>query len=410
MNELVVTSFREYYRSIGIPLLRIREFEEREMAFLQFGEQMMIRHMAFREEEELKEYLAIKTPAHVYYSSAYYANPDDQNMNKKGWEGADLIFDIDADHIPTPCKNDHDTWVCLDCKTKGRGFPPEFCPNCGKKRLETRTWVCDKCLGTAKEEILKLMDEYLVPDFGVSLGDIEICFSGHRGYHLHIVSRVMRELTNDGRREIADYVRGIGIDYELQGFKAIGKREPLIGPSIRDRGWRGRVARALYSYLNKCDSKDLAPILGSKRVAENICRDKERILQDIAESPSWWGGMSKEAAERFGKIASIAVKDVTCNIDERVTIDVKRLIRYPNTLHGKSGLAARSLSYADLESFDPLRDAIAFKGGSIKVYVKDIPRIRLGEAELGPLEDKEVVVPKAMGIYLLCRGAAELRA
>jgi DNA primase small subunit len=169
------------------------------------------------------------------------------------------------------------------------------------------------------------------------------------------------------------------------------------------------VARALYSYLNRCDPKELAQILESKRVAGNICKGKERILRDLAESPSWWGGMSKEAVDRLNRIATVAIKEIVCNIDERVTIDTKRLIRYPNSLHGKSGLVARSLSYADLEAFNPLRDAVVFKGGTIKVYVKDIPRIRLGEEEIGPLKDAVVVVPKAIGIYLLCRGAAETR-
>ncbi len=145
MHELVVEEFRNYYGALKTPLLKVKEFRQRELAFLQFGEQMMIRHMAFRDEEEMKDYLVFKTPAHVYYSSAYYKSPNDQNMNKKGWMGADLVFDIDADHIPTPCKSDHDKWLCLDCKSEGRGFPPDSCPKCGKKRLETKTWVCEKC-------------------------------------------------------------------------------------------------------------------------------------------------------------------------------------------------------------------------------------------------------------------------
>jgi len=29
-------------------------------------------------------------------------------MENKGWIGADLIFDIDADHIETRCKTEHD--------------------------------------------------------------------------------------------------------------------------------------------------------------------------------------------------------------------------------------------------------------------------------------------------------------
>ncbi len=81
MHEVVVEEFRNYYDGLKTPLLRVKDFRKRELAFLQFGEQMMIRHMAFRDEEEMKGYLVYKTPAHVYYSSAYYSAPNDQNMN-----------------------------------------------------------------------------------------------------------------------------------------------------------------------------------------------------------------------------------------------------------------------------------------------------------------------------------------
>ncbi len=51
--------------------------------------------------------LAETVPSDVYHSCAYYENPD-FDMDKKGWIGADLVFDIDADHIPTTCNKIHD--------------------------------------------------------------------------------------------------------------------------------------------------------------------------------------------------------------------------------------------------------------------------------------------------------------
>jgi DNA primase small subunit len=183
----------------------------------------------------------------------------------------------------------------------------------------------------------------------------------------------------------------------------------LIGPSIDDAGWRGKIAREIFTYLERCDISEFNKIVGTKKVKITDESDRKRVLADIKNSRSWWGRLSPSDIKKLTTNALESIKDTVCYIDERVTIDTKRLIRYPNSLHGKSGLIARSLSYEELEAFDPLRDAVAFNGEPIKVYVKDIPRIRLGEEEIGPLKDTVVVVPKAIGIYLLCRGAAEPR-
>jgi DNA primase catalytic subunit len=155
----------------------------------------------------------------------------------------------------------------------------------------------------------------------------------------------------------------------------------------------------------------LKEVLAEPGVAKRICKEKDDILAKMSESPTWWGALRQHDVKRFNLIANAAIRDVACNIDERVTIDTKRLMRYPNTLHGKSGLKASKIAYRDLKRFDPLVDAVAFKGGSIKVYVRDIPRIRIGNDEIGPIKDGvEAEVSKALGIYLMCRGAAEPRA
>ena len=60
----------------------------------------MRRHKAFNSEGELKDYLASMPPAHAYHSAAYYQYPQAPTMLEKKWQGADLIFDLDADHLP----------------------------------------------------------------------------------------------------------------------------------------------------------------------------------------------------------------------------------------------------------------------------------------------------------------------
>jgi len=52
---------------------------------------------------------------------------------------------------------------------------------------------------------------------------------------------------------------------------------------------------------------------------------------------------------------------------------------------------------------------VAFASGSIKIYVKEIPRVRIGDCEVGPAKGTEMEVPMALGLYLICKGAADPR-
>jgi len=80
----------------------------------------------------------------------------------------------------------------------------------------------------------------------------------------------------------------------------------------------------------------------------------------------------------------------------------------PLTLHGKTGLKAIGVSSSYLERLDPLREAIAFNKGSLKVYVKEAHCFRLGEENYGPYREDTVELPMAAAVYLFCKRAAFL--
>src|SRR5437899_10359407 len=104
-------------------------------------------------------------------------------MEEKGWKGADLVFDIDADHLDTPCKPSHDSWKCKGCGTVGKGGAPKICPKCKNDRMDERTWLCEQCLQQAKEERKNLL-EMLYSDLGVELSNLRIFFPDHQEYHV----------------------------------------------------------------------------------------------------------------------------------------------------------------------------------------------------------------------------------
>ncbi|MCJ2534211.1 MAG: DNA primase catalytic subunit PriS, partial [Candidatus Thermoplasmatota archaeon] len=71
-----------------------------EFAFVLFGGKGMIRHTSFDKKKNLMRFLGERAPQHTYYSSAYYQTPDAPTMQEKNWMGAELIFDLDSDHLP----------------------------------------------------------------------------------------------------------------------------------------------------------------------------------------------------------------------------------------------------------------------------------------------------------------------
>ena len=93
----------------------------------------------------------------------------------------------------------------------GRGIIPEVCPCCEATKFETKTWPCELCIQSARDETAKLID-MLENDFGFSQDELHVYFSGHRGYHVHIENESVRSLDAMARKEIVDYVTGLGIN------------------------------------------------------------------------------------------------------------------------------------------------------------------------------------------------------
>ena len=48
-------------------------------------------------------------------------------------------------------------------------------------------------------------------DFGFSADELHVFFSGHRGYHVHVEDEAVRSLDAMARKEIVDYVTGLGL-------------------------------------------------------------------------------------------------------------------------------------------------------------------------------------------------------
>jgi DNA primase small subunit len=329
--------FEEYYSDNDIELPD--RFQNREFAFVPFEllpDFVMFRHISFRSYDEFRNYILTKIPAHIYYSSAYYERPDEDRMDRKGWIGAELIFDIDADHLPV--------------KT-----------------------TFENSLKIAKREVKKLMI-LLKRDFGVR--DAKIYFSGGRGYHVHVCDDEFLQLSSAERREIVDYL-------------SLNSPTIVVENSISNSNAARRVIKYIKQRLKK--SEDLLKKYRLKKDDVDVL-DRQRISR------------AKKIKRVIEELSGEAVENLRIYIDAPVTADVKRLIRMPGSLHGKTGL--KVVEVEDLQSFEPLRDAIAFGENLVKVRCLRKVRLKIGDIKLKLSSGETTKIPEYAAIFLLCRGDA----
>ena len=127
------------------PRLRTREW-----MFLDWGGKPPDRHRAFDTRAGTLAHIRRVAPHSCFYSTAYYEYPAARKMNEKGWNGADLIFDLDGDHLS--------------------GVDPFDFPS---------------MLDTIQGQAHRLWHDFLHPEFGFEEQYLQLTFSGHRGFHLH---------------------------------------------------------------------------------------------------------------------------------------------------------------------------------------------------------------------------------
>lgn len=381
--------FREYYLTASMDAPP--GMEAREWGFIFYDTPGMRRHRSFSSRKDLVDYIRSTVPAHVYHSAAYYLKPDAPTMKEKVWRGADLIFDLDADHL-------------AEYKGSGRREYGEM-------------------LERVKRETMKLL-EFLLSDFGFDEKRISVVFSGGRGYHIHVRDPSIMKLRSDARREIVDYLTGRGLEPErffhqidVDGDAGVERARSLRGPASGTPGWRGRINRAietLIMHLRELDDDEALKLLrGVKGIGPQKARlFLSQIREDGAIKSIRAGNLDffKHASGIWKLIIPYimeeSVRALSGETDEPVTADVHRLIRFPESLHGGTGLRVTHLSIDSLRAFDPLKDAVVFGDDPVHVEIIRPTTLELMGERLD-LHEGNTELPEYAAVFLMARGFAE---
>jgi len=380
---------KEYYRMRGVEV--IPDIEKREFAFFQFNSVSMHRGIGFRSIDGLHNYLMDRAPKHAYFSSAYYDNPA-LPIGQRKWLGADLIFDLDADHLR------------------------------GGKEMSY-----EEMLKKVKDRFIYLIEEFILGDLGFDEKDLHIVFSGGRGYHLHIRRKDILHLRARERREIVDYITGRGIRLFEKRIASADKWKTMYDYLLPapENGWRRRVRECFARVVRELNGMNEEA--GVEYILRYTPGAKERTVKKVLE---FFRGIDPLILDRDEPVSITASMDVDQEMekiikqiltgkiavevagetDEPVTSDIKRVIRIPGSLHGGSGLIASTIQLNDLKGFDPLESCIppTLGDSTMRIRWKKGMELRLRGERFAGGEGKEDDLPEWCAFVLIARGGVTL--
>ena len=318
--------YREEWKPGDVPDFLAESIGYREFGFDHDGRGPRDRYNAFTSVEGLEKFLRNRAPYSAYSSVSYYEKPG----KREGYMKAELVFDIDAKDLPNYMKK---------CCKQGS--------------------ICEICLETAKQYILSLKDIFQ-GDFGVK--KIYYIYSG-RGFHMRILDPDVMEFTDVERAYILDYLSG------SQALEGSAKVNRWLAP----RGYTRIFKDRLLGILEDASVKDIQRIEGiGSTTAKEIIRNRDKIISDIREwknlewSPDPKTGIIRTARfkallsilkeNKYDKFTDFVLKQNAGILDAKVTVDTKRILRLPSSLHSKVSL--KCMLIRDIESFEPLSKAV----------------------------------------------------
>ena len=386
--------FSDYYSSLNHNnLWTPPRLKSREWMFIPWGSRPPERHRGFIDKSELLKYLQSRAPHSCFHSTAYYNYPSERKMIDKEWLGADLIFDLDGDHLPG---------------VTDRDFPA--------------------MLEVIQEQAWTLWNDYLEPEFGFEEKYLQVTFSGHRGFHLHYRDPALFHLDSEARRGIVSHIRGEDVDV----------KGSLARFHLGDRtGWANRINRGMESVVEKLQEiankqkgytsvlDELHDGLKSQARRENRSSSKGKTsIQNLGEMLINQQRADNLLAGNFGvlnkheslfldllKTDTSVVLSNAGEADEVVTIDVRRQIRWPTSLHGKSGMRVTEFPLDRLDPdksnrFDPLYEAVALGSDNnlqVEIIQEDC-RFKFFDKEWNPKKGEVLDISDAVATFLVLKG------
>ena len=283
-------------------VINFESFSTREFGFVSLSGKFYRNH-SFEDPKELQDFMIDRCPTDAYIGAVYDEPPSRETpIHTLEWVGHELVFDIDLTDYDAVRKH-----IC-DCTGANQ--------------------VCTRCWQLINVSII-MIDETMRQDFGMT--NIIWLFSGRRGVHAWILDSVGFNLSRDQRQSVIDYLSVVRGDDEKS--------------RVQDRSklsvdFRKRIESTVFEYyLKNIRRKDLISLGLSASVASSIMKQLKHQEGHVNEN------LARQLNYRLGRVNKYdeIIRRWAPRIDHKVTIDLRRLLRMPTSIHGKTGRVARIL-------------------------------------------------------------------
>jgi len=363
--EFLEKHFGNYYSKNRVSISSV---ENREFGYGVFGRKIANRNVAFSTEAEMNSFLRNQKPLFFSYSNAYYKFPDRRPMQNKELIKADIVYEFDADDLSDV------------------------------KEINGYEWFSKENINDTKKQIFRLI-EFLEKDFAFATTGLAINFSGKAGYHLHLRNEEIQHLSKQARIELVDYLTGAGIYFDNLGYNL----DTLTCGKGKGR-WKERINSGLKDFFEK-DKKEISEItLTPVSKLKNLLNSKEEMFKSLDRG--YLLPLSPRKSKGFwNSVLEHVMKEQMLPIDRQTSIDMNKIIRVPQTLHGTTGFIAKTVPIENLKEFDPHRDAVVFGEEKVRLFIKKAPKFSLKGESFGPYDGEEIELPLFVAVYLLGKGA-----
>ncbi|NJF26102.1 DNA primase catalytic subunit PriS [Thermococcus sp. Bubb.Bath] len=298
-----------------LPEFLVETLPNREFGFDHTGDGPSDRKNAFEDVRDLEDYVKATAPYAAFSSVALYENPREMS----GWLGAELVFDIDAKDLPLRrCQN-----------------------------LHPAGQVCPICLEDAKElarDTLIVLRE----DFGFD--EIHVIYSG-RGYHIRVLDDWALDLDSKAREKVLAYISAA----EEVTFDDVQSRRIMLSSGYF------RVFRLRFGYfIERITANHLLNAGLGKSQAEKIVEKRDEVYSGFVREALLTAFPKGVGYRSILKLFALSSTFSKAYFDGKVTIDVKRILRVPSSLHSKAGFITTYIGDDErkLEKFNPFEDAV----------------------------------------------------
>jgi DNA primase small subunit len=390
---LVSNFIKEYYSTHKNSILIPQPIKEREYGFAIGPNRLMTRHKGFQDESGIRYFLSTEAPLDAYHSVAFFRDPT-ANMDEKGLKGADLFFDIDADHIDPNLGRESTVWICESCNTAGTD-PQQLCPTC-KRRVKQITFPNVSSIEASRNETTKLM-RILRDEFGLPEDKTNVHFSGNRGFHVYVCSDNVKNLGQDARKEILDYI--IQPPSQMNIILVRGGSDIFL----TRLGLPGRILGEIKEMLR--DQQFLSGLFGT-RLARKIDRRLQEIFSEL-DVGKLNALIKVMTISRFEILFKQALIRNMVKVDPVVTTDLHRLVRMPGSINSKTGLPKKEVDLKR-ESAKSILSNMCLHEDLVKVLIRIAPKIEIGNSSFGPYENVITDLPSGIAVLLVLKGVAEV--